>query len=236
MAWVRLDDKRATHRKLRAAGFEARGLDEAAICWCAHEETDGFLSDEDFEVLTSLHKCKRPLRLAVILVEVGRWRRDEKKNGWWIKDYLDYNPSHADLEDQRKRDRDRKKSRGNRADSTRNPSGTDAESDDLPATPTVPTDRPTDINPLTPAERGKQSLNPRAAGTNPRAVGTSSRSAAKRSQQMAGAVSFGRSRSSVEDRGDVVADIAKAYPDETDLRQVALDAWTGSRTIRAVPS
>ena len=38
MAWVRLDDKRATNRKLRAAGFAARGLDEAAICWSAHEE------------------------------------------------------------------------------------------------------------------------------------------------------------------------------------------------------
>lgn len=129
MAWVRLDDKRATNAKLRAAGLEARGLDEAVICWCAHEESDGFISDDDLALLAGLHRCRRVAALAERLQEVGRWDRDDDRSGWVVHDFLNFNPSRAELEAIRKRERDRKRTRrGTREDSDRIPAGRDAES------------------------------------------------------------------------------------------------------------
>lgn len=118
MAWVKLDDKRALNRKLRAAGFAARGLDEAAICWSAHEESDGFISDADLTMLANLHGCRTFKPLVEALVKVNRWVRWEDPNGYEIVDYLKYNPSRADLEAARERDRKRKRDRaGNGGDS-----------------------------------------------------------------------------------------------------------------------
>ena len=124
-----MDDKRALNAKLRKAGFAARGLDEAAIEWCAHEESDGFVSDDDVAMLASLHGCRKPQPITDALCSVNRWRRDDRRGGWWIKDYLDFNPSHADLESKRKADRNRKRNRaGLPADSHGIPDGSEAES------------------------------------------------------------------------------------------------------------
>ncbi len=128
MAWVKLDDKRALNKKLRAAGFAARGLDEAAICWAAHEETDGFISDGDVAMLASLHGCKKVQPLIDALLRENRWRRWTDPDGYEIVDYLKYNPSRADLESARERDRERKRNRANgHADSARIPSGSGPE-------------------------------------------------------------------------------------------------------------
>lgn len=128
MAWAKLDDKRALNGKLRAAGFAARGLDEAAICWTAHEEQDGFVSDADVAMLASLHGCKKPALLTDALVKTGRWTRNDARGGWDIKDYLKFNPSHAELEAARRRDRERKRKRAEgQADSAGNPDGSDVE-------------------------------------------------------------------------------------------------------------
>lgn len=108
MAWVKLDDKRALNAKLRAVGFAARGLDEAAICWCAHEETDGYLSEADLEMLAALHGCKKVQPLVDKLVGEGRWQVCAS-GGYYLHDYLKFNPSHDDLESARQRDRDRKR-------------------------------------------------------------------------------------------------------------------------------
>ena len=106
MAWVRLDDKRAVNRKLRAAGFAARGLDEAAICWSAHQESDGFISDADLAGLAALHGCKKPGPLVEALVVNCRWIRHDDLDGYEIVGYLKYNPSHAELEGRRKANRE----------------------------------------------------------------------------------------------------------------------------------
>lgn len=142
MAWVRMDDRRAMHPKLCDAGFAARGLDEAAIELCASDETDGFIADKRLKHLGAVHgETWRGIeRLAQILCspDVDRWRRDDERGGYWIKDYLDYNPSHAELEAKRAADRGRKRSgrgkespqipKGVREDSKRNPSGLRKES------------------------------------------------------------------------------------------------------------
>lgn len=131
MAWVRFDDKRSVNGKLRRAGFAARGLDEAAICWSAHEEDDGFISVDDVEMLAMMHGCRKVAPVIAALVEVERWVPmvvEGETKGYLIKDFLDYNPSHADLEAQRERDRERKrKPKGSPTDSGGIPDGSRVE-------------------------------------------------------------------------------------------------------------
>lgn len=93
MAWIRLDDKRALNLKLTAAGFAARGLDEAAICLAGSLETDGKITHTMLAALAASHGTtgRGATALAKTLVDVGRWEPAE--DGWMIHDYLEYNPS-----------------------------------------------------------------------------------------------------------------------------------------------
>ena len=94
--WAKLDDRRALNRKLRAAGFAARGLDEAAICQVVGDQTDGHITAETVEMLAQAHNEKQWRKLVAKLVEVGRW--EENGTGWYIHDYLEYNPTKASWE------------------------------------------------------------------------------------------------------------------------------------------
>lgn len=87
--WVRHTPERAMNRKLRQAGFAARGLDDAAICQVAADDTDGYISEATVELLASAHREKNWKRLTVLLCEVGRWEATE--GGWLIHDYAEYN-------------------------------------------------------------------------------------------------------------------------------------------------
>lgn len=84
MPWLRLDDQRALNRKLRRAGFAARGLDEAAICQVGADLTDGHIDRATVEMLAVAHGEKRWERLVQVLVDVGRWEPDG--TGWQIHD------------------------------------------------------------------------------------------------------------------------------------------------------
>lgn len=126
MAWLKLDDKRAMHRKFRRQGFATRGLDEAAMCYCAHEETDGLVTELALEDLAHHHGVSilAAHKLAASLIDMGRWEIDDI-GGWRVRDYLDFNPSRSELETKRKRDRDRKRVA---VESNGNPRGTETES------------------------------------------------------------------------------------------------------------
>ena len=128
MTWVKMDDKRALHPKLCEAGFAARGLDEAAIELCASEETDGFISDKRLLLLGGAHgeSPKGTLKLVAVLIACDRWTRNEEREGHDIRDYLHYNPSHAELEAKREADRKRKR---RTLDSDSEPDGIQEESD-----------------------------------------------------------------------------------------------------------
>lgn len=106
MAWAKFDDRWATHPKLLAAGLEAKGLDASGICYCAGQETDGFVPDSALVVLAAGHRNAR--KVAERLVEVGRWHRDDDRKGYVIHDFDVYNFTRAEGEAKRKRDADRK--------------------------------------------------------------------------------------------------------------------------------
>lgn len=106
MGWAKLDDRRADNAKLMAAGFAARGLDEAAICWCAGHETDGFIPETAVAMLCRAHNERTLTRLPRVLEKVGRWHRVKGPTpGWVIHDYLEYNPSRRQREAERERKR-----------------------------------------------------------------------------------------------------------------------------------
>lgn len=103
MSWAKLDDRLHDHPKVDAMletdelrGAAALGLWTAALSFAAGQPTDGKLSRRAIKRLMPEHG----LELAEVLVEHGLW--DEIDDGWAIHDYLDYNPSAADIEKRRK--------------------------------------------------------------------------------------------------------------------------------------
>ncbi len=96
--WVRLDDSFPDHPKIAAAGPFGGWLHVCGLCYCNRHLTDGFipasvahrLMDADTAGLT---ECSA---VAEDLCERGLWHKVE--GGYEIHDYLDYQPSRADVE------------------------------------------------------------------------------------------------------------------------------------------
>lgn len=141
MGWAKFDDRRHTNKKLNAAcainplrGMAANGLDANGITYCTANETDGFVDDAAIVQLVPGANRRLRLELAALLVNVDRWTRDDDRGGWWIKNYLDFNPTRADLEKKRAEDVDRKRrQRRNQngqfqTESERNPNGVQPDS------------------------------------------------------------------------------------------------------------
>lgn len=91
-------------------------LDRRAIEHCARYETDGLITRSALRRI-GRDITKVPSRV-LALVEVGRWTVNEG-GGWWIHDYLKYNPSKAQKEAQRAAGRERV--RNHRSNSVTNP-------------------------------------------------------------------------------------------------------------------
>jgi hypothetical protein len=118
MVWVRVDDLMPEHPKLATAGALGLALDVAGICYASRHLTDGFIAEGAVGQLVSLKGITLEgaddddvmARLVARLVDTGRWERDDERGGWWVHDYLDYNPSAADVQERRAEDRRRKAS------------------------------------------------------------------------------------------------------------------------------
>lgn len=100
MTWARVDENAPLHPKLVRAGFAAVGLWLAGLCHSNRLLSDGFIAKKDlFSLFPSAHK--RALKNAVTrLVTVGLWHEIEA--GYMIHDFLDYNPSRAEVLERRR--------------------------------------------------------------------------------------------------------------------------------------
>ena len=96
MTWLKKDDRFAEHRKIRRLPDGAYRLHDTAMCACARDETDGFITEDD---ITDMPHGARLRKHIPALVEAGLWEVVEQ--GWQIHDWLIYNPSHAKLEEKR---------------------------------------------------------------------------------------------------------------------------------------
>jgi hypothetical protein len=90
MSWAKVEGRRATHPKLRAAGFAAAGLDSILISQAVEDGSDGFVSYATVAGLAAMYGESEWEQLVDRLVEVGRL--DLVAGGWMIHDFLDYNP------------------------------------------------------------------------------------------------------------------------------------------------
>lgn len=125
MVWARLDDAILDNDKIAQAGVFGFALHVAGITWCCRNLTDGFIPDGrvaclldwssaagEYLAATGSHpKAYEDAfldnaievgdpdgrRIADTLVAVGLWRRDDDRRGYWIHDFLEYNPSRSDV-------------------------------------------------------------------------------------------------------------------------------------------
>jgi hypothetical protein len=91
MSWVRSDDNEPNHPKIFRAGIAAYGFFQAAKCYCSRNLTDGFIPVQDLPLISPSVPSKQAMSLATKLAECGLF--EKKDEGWYVHDYLDYNPS-----------------------------------------------------------------------------------------------------------------------------------------------
>jgi len=86
MTWLKLDDSFAEHPKVIELSDGAFRLHVTAMCYCARNPTDGFVSQSVIR-----NQLARYKRFVVELVRRRLW--DECEGGYQIHDFLKYNPS-----------------------------------------------------------------------------------------------------------------------------------------------
>lgn len=163
MSWVKLDDRFDDHYKVKRVWQgcpEALGLHTMALTYCCRHASDGLV--DYFYVSEKVPNGNKRKRLTNALVDAGLWDTDEK--GWRIHDFLDFNPSRAEIEEKRRQDAERKahgrdtqsakRPRGVRAESAGNPNGVrDVSSGPVPTHPDPQRNNPP--NPPTGGSRGR---------------------------------------------------------------------------------
>lgn len=95
MTWVKLDDSLPDHPKFVGLPDSAKWLWIVGLCYAGRYLTDGFVPD------SALKTGEK--RLAKRLETARLWVRDPDDNGWLIHSYLDYQPSRAVIEEDRRR-------------------------------------------------------------------------------------------------------------------------------------
>ncbi len=93
MTWVKLDDTFPTNQKVDALTADAFRLYVEALCHCAANLTDGQVTRTALRRLWDGDPAE--------LVDAGLWTASE--DGYVVNDYLEFNPSRAEVLEQRKR-------------------------------------------------------------------------------------------------------------------------------------
>lgn len=135
MGWARMDDGYMFNPKIVEAGPWAELLDRRAIEWCAKNETDGLVVRSGLRIIgRGIPKVAERVNA---LLEVGRWAVNEG-GGYWVHDYLKYNPSKADKETQREAGRERvRKHRSNAVTNAYQSKGRGGDTGERKGVPTV---------------------------------------------------------------------------------------------------
>lgn len=92
MPWLRIDDGMVEHLKVASLSDGAFRAHVEAMSFCARNLTDGHIP-------TAVAKKQGWSKRASELVRAGLWEKEE--GGHSIHDYLDYNPSRAQVEAER---------------------------------------------------------------------------------------------------------------------------------------
>jgi 5-methylcytosine-specific restriction endonuclease McrA len=104
MPWVRLDDQFSDHPKILRAGPLAGWLFVCGLTYCARQLSDGFIPRSMVRRLADLDNAGE---LAQRLVDAGLW--EACGDGFRVHDYLEYNPSAAQVRHEREGNRERQR-------------------------------------------------------------------------------------------------------------------------------
>lgn len=96
MNWAKIDDGLFDHPKVLIAGEEAANLYVRGLVWCCKHLTDGLIPREALRTLTTRRDAAA---LAVKLVSAGLW--EPREGGWAVHDFLDHNPTAAEVKARR---------------------------------------------------------------------------------------------------------------------------------------
>lgn len=122
MAWVKIDDHFADHPKVLQAGPLAMALHVRALCYSSRYMTDGFIPAAAIaQLMTGFENLIEGQYEPNVLVRAGLW--ETVTGGWRIHDYLEYNPSKAQILSAREADRSRKQTPKIPPESSRIPPG-----------------------------------------------------------------------------------------------------------------
>ena len=110
--FVQLDDQIANHPKILKAGPEAAWLWACAIAYCQNHLTDGYVTAEVMHTMPGFHHGRQQ-RLAERLVQAvkpGGQHGLLERHGddYLVHDYLDHNPSCAEVTERRRKAAERK--------------------------------------------------------------------------------------------------------------------------------
>ena len=101
LSWLRIDDGFPEHEKVLALkGAGAKWLHVVALCQCAANLTDGVIDPKRLKVICAIADVHRPAHCVRQLVEAGLWVELEN-GGYRVRDYLDYNPTAAEVKEKR---------------------------------------------------------------------------------------------------------------------------------------
>lgn len=111
MTWVKLtdgfpEDPRIEHLSDRAFRFHV-----TALCYCARNLTDGYLTPKAATLTALVAGYKKPDVLVDELVTAGLWTKNGE--GWWIPKFLDYNQSAEEVREARAKARQRMRDKRN---------------------------------------------------------------------------------------------------------------------------
>ena len=149
--WVRLDDSLEGHRKRRRAGHEAMGLWMGALTYAGKYLTNGQIDQDWLEA--EIPSAAKRKKVVGRLVTVGLFdflpagakillpdRRGEAvefgpfpEDSYLVHDFLQFNPSKAEVEERRKKEREKKIAQ--RMSPGDNPGDTNGTSPDLSSEP-----------------------------------------------------------------------------------------------------
>jgi 5-methylcytosine-specific restriction endonuclease McrA len=97
VSWVRFDDASEGHPKFLRAGLAAEGLHKRACCYASKQLTDGFVPQVWVDQNTWDLKPAERRRIVAALVTERLFEPVE--GGYMIHDFLDFNPSRAQVEE-----------------------------------------------------------------------------------------------------------------------------------------
>lgn len=104
--WVKLDDRFPRHRRVRQLRRDvaAKWLHVVALCHCAENLTDGLVDEIALDQIISDADVPKAAakRCVPKLVDAGLWIPHDG-GGFLIRDFLDYNPTAADVKEKREK-------------------------------------------------------------------------------------------------------------------------------------